>query len=389
MKRVIALVAALQFVYILDFVMVLPLGPDLARALGFAADRVGALTAAYTLASLASGLILMRILDGFDRKTVLLCGFGMLSLATLASGFAHDLPTLLLARGLTGFAGAPAIAAGMAMIIDMTPPADRGRTIAKVMIGFPLAAIAGIPMALELSRIGGWQLPFHVLAGVAALVWLCALWLLPSARAHAGLGRAGMATLLRQPAVRDACLVQALSQFSAFLLIPHIASYFLLNLGFPRDRLGLLYVAGGVSALFLARALGRLADRAGSQLPVLLASACMGLGLLPFFAGSVAAGAAFVLFMAGNAGRNVSLGAALSHVPAANQRAAFMALQSMVQDLAIAAAALTSGVMLTQQANGQLGGMPAVAILAALAGCGVLWALMRLSAQQVYSRTIT
>ena len=43
MKRVIALVAALQFVYILDFIMVLPLGPDLARALGFPADRLGAI----------------------------------------------------------------------------------------------------------------------------------------------------------------------------------------------------------------------------------------------------------------------------------------------------------------------------------------------------------
>jgi len=387
MKRVIALVAALQFVYILDFIMVMPLGPDLARALGFPADRVGVLTAAYTLASLASGLALMRVLDRFDRKTVLLSAFGVLTLATLASSLATGLPGLLLARALTGFAGAPAIAAGMAMVIDMTPPAERGRTIAKVMIGFPLAAVAGIPMALELSRIGGWQMPFQVLAAIAAAVWLCAAKLLPSAKAHLGLGRAGIKSLLRQSAVRKACLVQALSQFSAFLLIPQIASYFLLNLGFPRDRLGLLYVAGGVAALLMARQLGRLADRAGSQLPVALASACMGLGLLPFFTGSTAAAAAFVLFMAGNAGRNVSLGAALSHVPAASERAAFMALQSMVQDVAIAAAALTSGVMLAQRADGQLEGMATVAAFAAIAGTAVLWALMRLSSQQGYSRT--
>ncbi len=387
MKRVIALVAALQFVYILDFIMVMPLGPDLARALGFPADRVGVLTAAYTLASLGSGLALMRVLDRFDRKAVLLSAFGVLTMATLASSWASGLPGLLLARALTGFAGAPAIAAGMAMVIDMTPPAERGRTIAKVMIGFPLAAVAGIPMALELSRLGGWQLPFQALAAIAAAVWLCATWLLPPAKAHLGLGRAGFKSLLRQPAVREACLVQALSQFSAFLLIPHIAAYFLLNLGFPRDRLGLLYVAGGIAALLMARQLGRLADRAGPQLSVALASACMGLGLLPFFAGSTLAAAAFVLFMAGNAGRNVSLGAALSHVPAASERAAFMALQNMVQDVAIAAAALTSGVMLFQRADGSLEGMATVATLAAVAGIAVLWALLRLSVKQDFSRS--
>lgn len=388
MKRVIALVAALQFVYILDFVMVLPLGPDLARALGFAADRIGVLTAAYTLASLASGLALLRMLDRFDRKTVLLCAFGVLALATLASSLATDFSTLLLARALTGLAGAPAIAAGMAMVIDMTPPAERGRTIARVMIGFPLAAVVGIPMALELSRIGGWQLPFYVLGTIAVLVWLCAAWLLPSARTHLGLGRAAtIGSLLRQPAVRNACLVQALSQFSAFLLIPHIAAFFLLNLGFPRDRLGLLYVAGGGAALLAAQLLGRLADRSGPRLPVAIASVCMGLGLVPFFGGGAAAAAAFVLFMAGNAGRNVSLGAALSHVPAASERAAFMALQGMVQDLAIAAAALTSGAMLVQQTDGRLGGMAMVAVLAAIAGCAVPWALLRLFDQPAYSRT--
>ena len=62
-------------------------------------------------------------------------------------------------------------------------------------------------------------------------------------------------SLLAQPAVRAACLVQALSQFSAFLVIPQFSAYLLLNLGFPRERLGLLYFAGGVTARFNSTAL--------------------------------------------------------------------------------------------------------------------------------------
>lgn len=390
MKRVIALAAALQFVYILDFIMVLPLGPDLARALDFPADRLGALTAAYTLASILSGLAMMRLLDRFARKTVVLGAFGLLALATLATVWASDLPTLMLARAVTGFVGAPAVASAMAMVIDMTPPAERGRALARVMLGFSLAAVAGVPLALELSRLGGWQAPFVGLAAVAAVVWLCAAALLPAGGAHLGSSRrTGMRSLLARPAVRQACVVQALGQFSAFLLIPHFSAYYLLNLGFPRDRLGLLYVCGGLTALVAVQVLGRLADRAGPQRAVAIASVGMALGLMPFFVGSDAGGAllvaSFVLFMAGNAGRNVSVGAALSQVPAAHERAGFMALQGMVQDGAIAAAALASGWMLHQGADGALVGMAAVAACAAVVGCTVPWALSRLRAREAYS----
>jgi hypothetical protein len=65
-----------------------------------------------------------------------------------------------------------------------------------------------------------------------------------------------------------------------------------------------------------------------------------------------------------------------------------MALQSMVQDVAIAAAALASGLLLAQTADGKLVGMRVLAGCAAVVGCAVLWALWRLSHQQaLYSRT--
>jgi predicted MFS family arabinose efflux permease len=121
-----------------------------------------------------------------------------------------------------------------------------------------------------------------------------------------------------------------------------------------------------------------------------MASAAMGIGLLPFFAevGAFAV-AAFVLFMAGNAGRNISVAAALSHVPDAHERAGFMALQSMVQDLSITAAALAGSVLLTEGGDGRLSGMPVVAGCAAAVGCALPWALRRLTPQKSYARTIS
>ncbi len=384
-SRAVLAVAALQFVYIADFMMAMPLGPDIARAMGWAADRLGWLTAAHTLASALAGLAAVRLLDRFERKTVLLWAFGVLVLAMLATSMAGGLGSLLAARALAGFAGAPALAVGMAMVIDLTPPPQRGAAIARVMIGFSLAAIGGVPLALELGRIGGWQLPFQVLAGVGALAWLLAAWLLPSLRTHLAMRPATARSLLAQPGVRAALLLQAVSQCSAFLLIPHFSAYYLLNLGFPRDRLGLLYAVGGVAALVTVQLLGRMADRAGALPGAIMATLAVGVGTLPFIdAASVAPGAAlvlsFVLFMAGNAGRNISVATAISQIPAPHERAGFMALQNLVQDVAIGLAALATGVVLGQGADGSLTGMTQVALGAAMLALAVPLLLMRLTA---------
>ncbi|RSZ56551.1 MFS transporter [Massilia atriviolacea] len=380
-SRAIALVAALQFVYLVDFMMVLPLGPDLAREHGFALDRLGWLAAAYTLASALSGLVTFRLLDRFDRKPALLLTFGLLALATFATSLCQGLPALMVARALTGAFGGPAVAIGMAIVIDMTPPEQRGKAMAKVMLGFSLAAIAGVPLGLELARIGGWQAPFYMVAGLAALVLAAMAWLLPALEGHLNAReKVSARILLARPAVRLAMLLQAGSAFSAFLVIPHFSAYFLLNLGFPRAQLGMLYFAGGVVALLTVQLLGRLADRAGPVLAAALASSAFCAGLAPFFgAGAVLPILFFVLFMAGNAGRNVTMAATVSQVPSPHERAGFMSLQSLVQDVAIGAAALVTSWQLGEAADGRLTGMAPVAALAAVIAVAVACGLARLA----------
>ncbi|PHV11868.1 MFS transporter [Chitinimonas sp. BJB300] len=379
-SRVIALIAAVQFVYILDFMMLLPLGADLARVLDFPADKLGWLSAGYTLASMMAGLVSVKWLDRFDRKSALLACLGALVLCTLATTWADSLWSLLLARALTGLCGGPAVAIGMAMVIDSTPPQARGQAIARVMIGFSLAAIAGVPMALELAQRGSWTTPFYVVAALAALVWIAVAKLLPSMRAHIDKAvEITPRTLLSRPTVRLAYLVQAASQFSAFLIIPSFAAYYLVNLGFPREHLSLLYLAGGIAALVLMQILGRLSDKVSPRLAVIVASVCFLLGLAPLFGlTDLPLYLPFVVFMAGNAGRNVSLAAITSQIPAAHERAGYMALQSMVQDIAITAAAMVSTVTLGMSGDGKITGTSTNAAIAAASATLVLVGLFKL-----------
>ncbi|MBA1149574.1 MFS transporter, partial [Ectothiorhodospiraceae bacterium WFHF3C12] len=66
-RMVVLLVAAIQFVNIVDFMMVAPLGPDLAEGLGVATSRIGIIAGSYTFAAAAGSLAAAAWLDRLDR----------------------------------------------------------------------------------------------------------------------------------------------------------------------------------------------------------------------------------------------------------------------------------------------------------------------------------
>ncbi|UUZ46870.1 hypothetical protein LP420_24360 [Massilia sp. B-10] len=281
----VALVAALQFVYILDFIMVLPLGPRpgararlSGRPAGRADGRVHAGLAglrpagrapAGPLRAQARAAVRIRRADPGhpgDQSGQQLCGPDRRACPDRVQ------PT------------APTIATGMAIVIDMTPIAAAradhrpgharlfggraGGRAAGTGTGAPWAGKRHSPRSAWRPSPCGYAPRGCCLAGQRA------------AKARG----TSIGALLRQRLVRQACLVQGLSQFSAFLLVPHFAAYYLLNLDFPRDQLALLYLAGGVCALLAVQLLGRVVDRAGTSTALACASVAMGFGLLPFFA---------------------------------------------------------------------------------------------------------
>src|SRR5579883_1331899 len=102
-RSVVFLIGAVQFVNILDFMIVMPLGPDFAAALGVPASQLGVIGGSYTAAAAISGLLGSLFLDRFERRRALAVALFGLVLGTLAGGFATGLRSLILARLCAGF----------------------------------------------------------------------------------------------------------------------------------------------------------------------------------------------------------------------------------------------------------------------------------------------
>jgi predicted MFS family arabinose efflux permease len=326
----------------------------------------------YTAAAALSGLVGALFLDRFDRRKALGWSLLGLVLGTLAGGFAWDFPSLIAARVLAGTFGGPATALSLAIVADVVPVERRGRAMGAVMGAFSVASVLGVPLGLELARLGNWQTPFFAVAGLGAVVTALALTQMPPFTAHLAAGRrhqAGFGELLRKPTVLLALASTTLAMAGNFALIPNISAYVQINLAYPRDRLGLLYLVGGTCSFLTLRLAGKLADRAGPARAATLGSvlfvAVLAVGFIqpPTM---VPVLAVFVGFMVTSSFRFVPMQALSSRVPEPAERARFMSLQSCVQHLASAIGALIAAQMLTTRPDGTLEGMPRVATFTAV-----------------------
>lgn len=386
-RAVVFCVGAVQFVNILDFMIVMPLGPDFSTALGIPLSKIGYVGGSYTAAASISGFAGAFFLDRFDRRSALTVCFLGLVLGTLGGAFATGLGTLMLARVVAGAFGGPATSLAYSIVADVIPASRRGRAMSAVMGAFSVASILGVPAGLELARRGGWRLPFIAVAVLGALIGTYAHAALPPMFGH-------LANVKRRPFGRDllqllrgdvllSLLMTTFVMGSSFVIIPVLAPYMIYNLGYPRAQLGTLYLVGGVVSFAAMRGVGLLVDRVGSAgvatFGTLFVSAVVYLGfarvppLLPVMA-------MFVLMMLGMAFRNVAYNTLATKVPEPEERARFSSIQSAVQHLASAAGAFASAQLLTELPDHSLLGVQTTAlasILLSFALVPFLWVVER------------
>lgn len=391
-RKVIAIVSAVQFVNIIDFMMVMPLGPDFAKDLGIRVSHLGVVSGSYTLAAAVSGLLCSFFIDRLDRRRALLISVLGLAFGTGAGAFAFDFHSLLWARVLAGLFGGPAAATSLAMISDVIPHQRRGKAFGTVMMAFSFASIFGVPAGLELARLGTWQTPFLVVAALGAIVALIVLFALPSMTDH--LKHQDLVTppwvllkkLVVQPPVITSFVLTFGLMMSGFLIFPNFAPFFEMNLGFPRDQMGRLYLVGGLVSFAVMRICGVLVDRFGTAPLFVLGSMGFIFGLFAGFYFSpplVGVYGIFTIFMLFGTIRNISSSTLTSKVPKPEERAGFMSIQSAVQHAATAAGGILSSRLLVTSPEGLLDGVENVVFASASI------ALLAVAAVFVLQRLVT
>jgi DHA1 family inner membrane transport protein len=378
--------AALQFIGFVDFMIIMPLGPQLLADLGVDARRFSWVVSAHTLAAGLAGFLAAPLLDRRSRKQVyIIVATGLLA-GTAACGAAGSLPLLIAARCITGAFSGVLGGLSLTIVTEMFSAERRGRAIGTLMSAFAVASVAGVPLGIALGTSLGWQAPFFALALLGLPLVGLAAWLLPPLAAPVDSSRrhylAHLFETLVEPSHRRAYSLIALLMVGAFAVIPFISTALVANMGVTGAQLPIVFVAGGLLSLFTTPFIGRLVDRIGGPAvlrTMVLASAAMMLVLTHLPAVGIAGAAPVTAaLMAANAGRMVTAMSLITASIAPRARSSFISVNSSVQQIAMGMGAALGGMIVEGGAGEPLRHFGTVGIVAAGATVSSLWLAARI-----------
>ena len=125
-RSLLIILAGVQFTHLMDFMVLMPLGPQFMRIWGISTSEFAVLVSAYTLSAAIASVLSALYIDRFDRKRALLFLYGGFVVSTLLCAAATDYGWLLAARTVSGAFGGVAGAIVYSIIGDVIPEPRRG-----------------------------------------------------------------------------------------------------------------------------------------------------------------------------------------------------------------------------------------------------------------------
>ncbi len=388
--------AAVQFTHTMDFMIMMPLGPQCRQELNISPQQFSMVVSSYGFSAAIAGLLAAFFIDRFDRKITLLVLYAGLITGTLLCAVAPGYWSLTLARTVAGAFGGVGGAFILVIIGDVFPEIRRGRATGVVMTAFSIASIVGMPMGIMVGNHFGVRTPFGMLGLFSLAIWVVAFKVLPPIRGHldrrresvaetalggssfptdheAGLGTPGFAetwAMLRQPAHLRAYLFMIMLVMGSFTIAPQFSDFLVHNVGRAKDDLAYVYLCGGLLTFVTLPLVGRCADRFGKRRVFRLMAGCTlvtilvltnlpAAPLLPILVVTT-------LYWIFTSGRWVPAMAMITSGALPRYRGSFMSVNASLQQMAIGLAAVVAGLVIGEAEGGELTGYWLAGLIAAI-----------------------
>jgi predicted MFS family arabinose efflux permease len=366
-KLLLLILAAIQFTTVLDFLIIIPLGPQYMRVFSISPYQFEIIVGAYGLSAGIAGLAAVLVLDKFDRKKALVWLYAGFALGTLYCGAAPTYHQLVFARLFAGAFGGICGPIILSIVGDVIPMERRGRAMGLVMSSFSVASIIGVPAGLFMAIYYSWHVPFFAIAAISALVLIVAVMRIPPLTSHLQHAEDTHPMIrawevMTHPNHLKAYLFMAALTCAGMCIFSFIPTYMVKNVGLTQEQVPLIYLFGGISTVFSMNWIGKWADLSGKHkvftitslstaVPVLLIT---NLPHVPL----VVAIATSTLLMVCMSGRMVPAMALMTGVVEARYRGGFMSVNSSVQQFSMGLTSILCGIIVGTDVNDRLTHFP-------------------------------
>ena len=364
-KIILYLLACVQFTNIMDFMIMMPMGPILMKAFDITAREYSFLVSAYSISAGIFGFMAAFFVDKFDRKNVLIVAYIGFLIGTFACGIAPTYTMLMLARIVAGVFGGVLGSQVVAIVGDTVKYEHRAEGMAIIMAAFSTASVLGVPIGMYLASTISWHIPFMFVVAVGFVNLLLIYKFLPNLRSHIQVFEtkpspfAVLTNIGKDSNQLRALALSVIVIFGHFCTIPSLSPYLTLNVGMSVDNISLIYLVGGAITIFSARIVGKIADKKGKYI---IFAICGTLFLIPVFLMThLQSGASLTVilfitsmfFLFAN-GRTITMQAIVSGVVNNEQRGGFTSINSSMIQLGSGAASFIGGLIVEKAPDGTL-----------------------------------
>lgn len=360
----VVILAAIQIAHILDFVIMMPLGPVFMRVFSISPVEFSTLVSAYTFSAGIVGFLAALYADHFDRKKFLLYNFAGFIFGTYLCAIADGFASLLTARIIAGAFGGILNSIVLSLVADLIPFHRRGAAMGVVMSAFSISSILGIPTGLYIAQFFDWHGTFYFICILSLIFWVLSFIMLPSVRPRVEVKSFKenltnfKSILVNRDYLQSFSLTSVLG-FGVFGIIPFISAYLVKNVGFREDQLPLVYLVGGICTIVSARTIGKACDRIGSfkVFRTVAIIACFPMFTLTILPGTtpfwLALGITTLFTMFGS-GRFIPAMTLVSAVVKSEDRGTFMSLENAARQMSSGISSQLGGLIIGATAAGAL-----------------------------------
>jgi len=265
-----------------QIMIISPILPQIGSDLDIADTLLGTLITAYSLMVGLFSIISGPISDRIGRRRILLVGAGIMTVSLACHFFIVDYVSFLAVRVFSGLAGGILSGAAVSYIGDYFPYHRRGWALGWVMSGSAFGQIFGIPLGVVLAGQFGFKAPFYLFSAAMGITFTL-LWLrLPQPPIQPREGRLTLRSALgdywamaKRREIAAACVAFFLMFLGVSVYIVYFPTWLERTVGFSTNQIASLFLVGGVANVLTGPQAGKISDRIGRKLIILLS--CTGL----------------------------------------------------------------------------------------------------------------
>ena len=252
---------------------------DLVRSLQVSVALGGQLVGAAALVMAVGSPLLAALFSGWDRRRLLVLALLWYAAWHALSALMPSYAALLPVRCLCMLGAAAFTPQAASAISELSPPAERGRAITFIFLGWSLASVLGMPAHSYVAETLGWRWAFALVAVLSiAAAW--GVWrALPGGVRPAPMSLRHWGAALSNPLFMAMVAVTALSGAGQFTLFSYFAPYYRQELGASAGSVSFLFLWFGAFGLLGNLLLSRSIDRWGAARCVNFTLALMALSL--------------------------------------------------------------------------------------------------------------